>query len=142
MALADTLIAKPPPIWGDPAGTLRVGATRVTLDAIVGELMDGAAAEEIAINFPSVRLVDIYAAIGFYLENRDRVDAYLAKREAEADALQQEVERRFPPEGLRARFLARLRPDQRVPGIARLLPVPAARAHKSPAGMAMGVRYT
>ena len=39
--------------------------------------------------------------------NRAQVDEYLANREKGADKLQKEMERRFPPEGLRARLLAR-----------------------------------
>jgi hypothetical protein len=35
MAIADTLIAKPPPLRLDESGTLRVGGTRVTLDTVV-----------------------------------------------------------------------------------------------------------
>ena len=46
--------------------------------------------------------------IGYYLANREAVDAYLEQSEREGDAIQREMEARWPPHGLRAKLLARL----------------------------------
>ena len=108
MALADTLVSKPPPVHQDDTGTLRVGGTRVALDTIVSRYLDGSTPEEIAIAFSSVRLEDIYAVISYYLANRSQVDVYLADRANEAAKLQEEAERRHPPDGLRALLIERL----------------------------------
>ncbi|HYV38047.1 MAG TPA: DUF433 domain-containing protein, partial [Gemmataceae bacterium] len=55
------------PLLLDSDGVLRVSETRVTLDTIVGAFTEGATAEEIAQQYPSVPLADVYAVIGYYL---------------------------------------------------------------------------
>lgn len=107
MGLTDTLISKPPPIQQDDTGTLRVGGTRVTLDTVVGEFLDGHTAEEIATGFPSLKLEDVYATISYYLANRDLVNEYLSKRLREADDLQRKLWSEHPTSDLRARLMAR-----------------------------------
>ena len=44
-----------------------------------------------------------------YLTHTAEIDAYLAKRQAEAAELQRAIETRFNPVGIRARLLARQR---------------------------------
>lgn len=58
-------------------GVMRVSGTRITLNTLVGAFQDGATAEEIAQQYPTVPLDDVYAAITYYLRNRAAVDAYL-----------------------------------------------------------------
>ena len=82
-------------------------ATRVTLDSVVYAFNDGATAEEIAYRYPSLDLVDIYATIAYYLQNRSAVDEYLLRREAESRTVREANESRFDPSGLRERLLAR-----------------------------------
>lgn len=101
--------AEKAPIAVDADGVARVAGTRVTLDTIVLAFEHGAAAEEIAIKYPSVGLADIYAVIGYYLHQQDAVREYLKERQALAKAVQEENERRFPTDGLRARLMARRR---------------------------------
>jgi len=100
----------PIPLKMDRDGVVRVGGTRVTLDTIVFAFQQGATPEEIAQQFPTVKLPDIYAAISFYLRRRREVDGYLEGRKGEAEAVRQENESRFPPEGIRDRLLARRSP--------------------------------
>lgn len=95
------------PIHTDADGVVRVAGTRVTLDTIIGAFETGATAEEIAQQYPSVPLVDIYSVITYYLRHKAEVDVYLSKRKAQADRVREEVERRFPSAGLRERLLAR-----------------------------------
>jgi uncharacterized protein (DUF433 family) len=107
MALAELLVAKPPPIREDRGGVLRIGQTRVTLDSVVASYRDGASAEEIAAAFPSLALGEVHAAIGFYLENQERVDAYLLEGERESERQRSELHKRFPTAEIRSRILAR-----------------------------------
>lgn len=53
----------------------------------------------------------IYAAITFYMQNRPEVDAYLARREAEAERTQMSIESRAEAKELRERLLARRQTD-------------------------------
>jgi uncharacterized protein (DUF433 family) len=100
---------EPVPIHTDPDGVVRVAGTRVTLDTIVGAFDAGATAEEIAQQYSSVPLADVYSVITYYLRHKSEVCAYLQRREEQAETVRAEVERRFPTSGLRERLLARRR---------------------------------
>lgn len=67
------------PIHTDADGVVRVARTWVTLDTVVSAFEDGATADEIAIQYPSVPLADVYAVIACYLRYRPEVDAYLCE---------------------------------------------------------------
>lgn len=95
------------PLEADAHGVIRVSNTRVTLDTIVTAFKDGAIAEEIAQQCPTVPLADVYYVIGYYLRRRDEVEAYLGKRKEEADELQKQMEARSKPVGIRERMMAR-----------------------------------
>lgn len=105
------LKAEPLPLSADPDGVVRVAKTRVTLDTIVAAFQDGLTAEEIAAQYPSLRLGAVYAVIGYYLCNEADVNVYLATREQQANEVRQENERRFSPVGVRSRLLARETPE-------------------------------
>ena len=98
---------EPLPLAMDQDGVVRITGTRVTLDTVVGAFKDGGTAEEIAQQYPSVNLADIYAVIGYYLHRRDEVEAYLKEREETAQQVRQENEKRFDPLGVRERLLNR-----------------------------------
>lgn len=95
------------PLTSDKHGVVKVGGTRVTLDTIVNAFLRGATAEEIAQQYPSVSLSDVYATISYYLQNRKQVDAYLAKRKKQAHDVKKQNEKRLDPHGIRERLLAR-----------------------------------
>lgn len=99
--------APPVPLRADDHGVLRVGKTRVTLDTVVYAFNQGASPEEIVMSYPTLDLAQVYAVVNYYLYNRAEVDAYVSQREAEAVRIQDENEKRFPPEGIRARLLSR-----------------------------------
>jgi uncharacterized protein (DUF433 family) len=80
------------PLTTTEFGTIRVGRSRVSLDSVVHHYKQGATAERIAESFPSLDLADIYAVIAYYLANRESVEEYFQRQEADADALQQEIE--------------------------------------------------
>lgn len=95
------------PLETDAHGVIRVSNTRVTLDTIVAAFKEGATAEEIAQQYSTVPLADVYYIIGYYLRRRDEVESYLGKRKQEADGLQKQMEARFNPVGIRERLMAR-----------------------------------
>ena len=95
------------PLHTDADGVVRVAGTRVTLDTIVGAFEAGATAEEIAQQYPTVPLVDVYSVITYYLRHKPEVDAYLRDRAALAERVRGDVPRRFPAAGIRERLLAR-----------------------------------
>jgi uncharacterized protein (DUF433 family) len=95
------------PIETDADGVIRVGGTRVTLDTLVAAFNEGATAEEIVLQYPSLALGDVYAVIGYYLHNRADVEQYLERRREEASRVRRENEARFDPNGIRDRLLAR-----------------------------------
>jgi uncharacterized protein (DUF433 family) len=97
----------PLPLAMDADGVIRVGKTRVTLDTVVAAFHDGATPEEIAQQYPSLRLADVYAVIGYYLEQRAEVEAYLSQQREEAERIRKQIETRFDPTGIRARLMAR-----------------------------------
>ena len=67
----------PLPLKLDKTGVVRVGGTRVTLDTVVRAFVRGATAEEIAQQYPSLILSDIYATISYYLQNQEEVESIL-----------------------------------------------------------------
>jgi len=95
------------PLSTDNDGVIRVGNTRVTLDTIVAAFKEGATAEEIAYQYPTVSLADIYSVIGYYLHQKKEVDAYLKRREKFAEEVRRQNEARFDATGIRERLLAR-----------------------------------
>jgi uncharacterized protein (DUF433 family) len=99
--------AKPPPLTTGPEGVIRVSGTRVSLETVVYAFDSGSTAEEIAQQYPSLSLGSVYAVISYVLDNRQSVDDYVARRRQEADALRVDIEAHWPPQGFRARLLAR-----------------------------------
>ncbi len=95
------------PLEIDSHGVIRVSKTRVTLDTLVMAFKDGATAEEIAQQYPSVPLADVYYVIGYYRRRQAEVESYLSRRRQEAEDIRKQNESRFDPAGIRERLLAR-----------------------------------
>ena len=102
-----TLETKSVPLTADAHGVLRVGSTRVPLDRVIYAFNEGASAEEIVMRYSTLDLADVYAVVAHYLNHKAEVDRYLDERREQAARVRAEVERRFPPDGIRARLLAR-----------------------------------
>jgi uncharacterized protein (DUF433 family) len=77
-------------------GTVYVGETRVTMDCVVEMFDRGASPEEIAIEYDSLCLPDIYAVITYYLRNRHAVAAVLARQARESDEARRVCDGVFP----------------------------------------------
>ena len=111
------IAAEPIPLEADGEGVVRVGGTRVTLDTVVAAFNEGATAEEIVYQYPSLDLADVYAVIAYYLQRRPEVEAYLRRREQWADEVRRQNEAQFDPHGIRERLLAR-RAEHKASGYA------------------------
>ena len=88
--MIDTLQTVPLTLTQD--GTIRVSGSRVSLDSIIYQYLQGGSAEQIHESFPSLKLADIYGVISYYLNHRDTIDAYLRQQEVKAEALRRRIE--------------------------------------------------
>jgi uncharacterized protein (DUF433 family) len=102
-----TILAEQPPLTTTADDVIRIGETRVTLETVIAAFNEGATSEEIAQQYPALRLADVYATIAYYLNHKTEVNAYLRLSEQSAAQVQAENETRFNPIGVRERLLAR-----------------------------------
>lgn len=107
--MPEALSREPFPLETGSDGVIRVRGTRVTLDTVWAAFQDGATAEEIVQQYPSLSLADAYEAIGYCLRSGTLVAAYLAKRSESGREVRSSNESRWPPEGIRLRLLERRR---------------------------------
>src|SRR5205814_640954 len=91
------LDAEPPPLRIDEGGAVRVGNTRISLDLIVEQYENGMTPEDMVRAYDTLVLPDVYAVIAYYLRHHDEVQAYLKRRNEEADALRAKIEAERPP---------------------------------------------
>ena len=101
------IASRPVPLALDGDGVVRIGGTRVTLETIVDAFKRGATAEEIAQQYPTVALSDVYSVLGYYLHQREEVEAYLGERTARSEAIRSEIESEFDQIGIRDRLVRR-----------------------------------
>jgi uncharacterized protein (DUF433 family) len=87
-----TLHADPVPLRVDDTGTIRIGASRVTLDVLLQYWRLGMKPEEIARGLDTLTLADVHGALAYYLRHQDEIDEYLCQREEEAEALRRQIE--------------------------------------------------
>ena len=95
------------PLSKDASGVYRIGGTRVTLDLIVRAFNRGATPEEIAQDFPSLKLPDVYQVIGYYLKHGSELAEYFDRRNREEQEMLEVHGEEWSPRGLRERLLAR-----------------------------------
>ena len=95
------------PLTRDEAGVLRVAGSRVTLDSIVHQFKNGATAEQIQEDFPSLALRDIYSVIAHYLQHTQSVEEYLCEQALAAAEVRREVEVGADTGGFRERLRQR-----------------------------------
>lgn len=91
------------------AGVFRVGDSRVSLDTVIAAFGQGATPEQIVEDYDSLELAEVYAVVAYYLQNREKVENYLANRKVERDELRRQIESRSNPQGIREKLLARRR---------------------------------
>ena len=105
--MAEALTTEQIPLVTGADGVMRVRGTRVTLETVVAAFRDGATAEEIAQQYPSASLADVYQVIGYYLRHSTELESYLVQRQQQMGEIRRANESRWPPDGIRARLLAR-----------------------------------
>jgi uncharacterized protein (DUF433 family) len=81
-----------PSVLSEEDGSLRLAGSRIPLDTIIREFLQGATAEQIKDSFPSLPLSSIYGAIAFYLEHPQVIEEYLREREKEATSVRMRIE--------------------------------------------------
>lgn len=97
---------QPVPLTTSVEGFVHVAGTRVPLETLVRAFHQGATPEEIAQDFPSVTLAQVYAVLALYLAHRPEVDAYVEER-AGASQVARAAHHELTPTDVRARLLAR-----------------------------------
>lgn len=111
------MIAMPPavevPLRTDEGGVIRIGNTRVTLQAIVADFHRGASPEEIAHHYSALSLSDVYLVVGYYLTDRVEVDAYVRRQRQLADEARHAYEFDHSDDPLRTQLLARVDEQRR-----------------------------
>lgn len=99
---------EPVPLVRDEADRLMVEGTRIPLDALVAAFKQGESPEAIHEDYDTVALADVYVVLAYYLRHRAEVEVYLAEQERLGVEVQTRIEAAFPPDGLRAKLMARL----------------------------------
>ncbi len=59
--------------------TILVKGTRVGIEVILRDYLEGASPEEILLRYPTLTLEQVHATIAFYLHNKDEIDRYLQR---------------------------------------------------------------
>ena len=95
------------PLAKDEHGVFRVGGTNVTLDIVVNAFRRGSTAEEIAQDFTSLQLPDIYLVIGYYLRHSSELAGYFDQRVRAQQEILDTHREDWSPSGFRDRLLAR-----------------------------------
>jgi uncharacterized protein (DUF433 family) len=79
------------------ADDIRIKGTRVGIETVLDDYLNGVSPEEIAARYRTLTLEQVYATITYYLHNQEEIDAYLARWRAYVEAAWQEQQRN-PPE--------------------------------------------
>lgn len=83
-----------PRLRADQAGAVRVGNTRVLFVLVVQAYKDGAKPEDIVRMYDTLTLTDAYAAVTYYLQYTDEVEAYLTEYDRNAEVIRRKIEER------------------------------------------------
>ena len=72
---------------------IRIKGTRIGIETVLDDYLDGISPEEIAVRYRSLTLEQVYATITYYLQNREKVDAYLEAWREYSEQARREQER-------------------------------------------------
>ena len=87
----------------------RIKGTRVGLDSVIYQFLEGRSPEAIQDAFPALSLSQVYGAIAYYLDHQPELDQYLAQNEAGEEEFSREIARRYPKgAALKARIKQKL----------------------------------
>lgn len=80
------------PVRKEATGAWRVGRCNVLLEMVIHEHRAGVPPEVIVEEFDTLDLADVYAVIAYAIRHPDEIDAYLARREQQAQEIRQKIE--------------------------------------------------
>lgn len=100
------------PLRVDLGDVIRVGQTRVTLLTLILDFQQGASPEEIVNHFSTLRLSDVYTVLGYYLDHKDKIDAFVAEELRFAEEMAHEYRAAHPELPTKEQLLARLEARQ------------------------------
>jgi len=83
---------------------IRIKGTRVGIEIVIENYLDGRSPEEIALRYPSLSLKQIYATLTYYHFNKEKIYAYVKASQDRVEAAWRE-QRRNPSPGVK-RILA------------------------------------
>ncbi|MFO0966626.1 MAG: DUF433 domain-containing protein [Gemmataceae bacterium] len=86
------LHADPAPLRVDDTGAIRIGESRVTLDALLQYWRAGMKPEDIARGLDTITLADVHGALAYYLRHQSELDDYLRRRNDDAESLRETIE--------------------------------------------------
>lgn len=72
---------------GEPRIAYRLADTRISLDVVITDWLNGETPETIAQNYAPLPLEKVYGAIAFYLANRELIDGYLRQGDVDEEKL-------------------------------------------------------
>ena len=75
------------PYFDEEDGALRIKGTRVGIEPIVAAFQEGESPDQIAQEFPTVTLAQVYGAIAYYLDNKQVVDDDMAESQRELETI-------------------------------------------------------
>lgn len=79
------------------ADDIRIKGTRVGIETVLEDYLEGASPEEIAVRYHALSLEQVYATVTYYWHNREQVESYLAAwRQYTDEAVQKQAH--HPPE--------------------------------------------
>lgn len=85
------------PLRVDDTGTIRVAQTRITLDVLLGFLLNGVTPQQIVSEYyPTLSLADVHGVLAYYYRHQAELDEYLRVRREGADRLQKSIEATQP----------------------------------------------
>ena len=86
---------------------IRIAGTRVGIETVLYDYIYRCqTAEQIADTYPSIILEQVYATILYYLQNREKVEAYLVDWLQHGERMRREQEKNLPPVIARLRRIA------------------------------------
>lgn len=100
------------PLRTDEHGAIRISKTRVLLELIIHAYYMGETPEGIVDSYPSLTTADVYAVIGYYLANREEIDAYVRQRDQQAEQILRDMEANLTPEARALRTRLRTYQEQ------------------------------
>jgi uncharacterized protein (DUF433 family) len=68
-------------------GGYRIAGSRVSLDSVVYDFLNGLSPESIADNYDTLSLEQVFGAVTYYLANQTEVDEYLARNREKFEEL-------------------------------------------------------